>query len=349
MANKRVPFGETGRPLHEEYHKNYDFVGDGKSDCPVCHGQGVVVHTDLSKPPVYQNCSCVRAKFIAYNVERAWKGLMQAPRIGGSPLSKYVTRNLWVRASQPVFRMHLRHVAIRHIAKTGPWHLTVSNDAELMTAWLATAVLRGVEIFDPDVQPVSIETLTLLDLVVPPALLVIHLGVKRASNKEMKGVLHEALSLRFHENKPTWIFDQPYAPLEPGHLCFDYQLMDALSVWGYVGPVSLEKTAPQYGVHEVPQDDPSWLAAEISRTPVGNTVAPVRAQTAKVVAEVPTEMLSKRHPEEETTTPLEDNLETRPSREDTSGVIKKREICHNESDKEGRGKWSKGKNSRSRE
>jgi len=200
------------------------------------------------------NCRCVQARIVAYNVERAWKGLMRAPRIESSPLLEYTRSNMWVRGRQLTFQKHLKHVAIRHIAKYGPWFFKVATDADLITAWLATTILRGGEIYDPDAQNPSMEHLTLVDLILPPDLLIIHLGIKRASNKEMAGVLHEALSTRYHEDKPTWLFDQPYAPLAPGHLCYDMSLEDSLAMWGYKGPVQIgaeEEDVPKYGFFEL--------------------------------------------------------------------------------------------------
>jgi hypothetical protein len=208
--SKRVPFNKKGLPVsNPDYSQPVEYTGDGKPDCPKCYGRGVIP-MERKGPPVYQNCECVRARNIARNVESGWKGLLKAPRIKSSPLTKYLDRNLWVRAKELILRKHLKHAAIRHIARNGSWFFHVTTDAALITAWLAPILIEGKDIIDPDVTRVSTEHMTLVDLVVPPDLLIIHLGVKRAANKEMPGVLHEALSLRYHEDKPTWIFDQPY-------------------------------------------------------------------------------------------------------------------------------------------
>jgi hypothetical protein len=54
--------------------------------------------------------------------------------------------------------------------------------------------------------------------VVPPDLLVIRMGVKQARNQAACEVLAEALQTRLHEGKPTWLWDEPHHPLNPGHL-----------------------------------------------------------------------------------------------------------------------------------
>ena len=226
--SKRVPFNKEGGPVHNpDYNREHSHTGDGKTDCPMCGGRGVLLVPD-TVPPSYQNCRCVLAKLIARNVEKGWKGLMKAKRIKSSPLGSYLDSNLWVRGLQPSFQRHLKYTTIRRLAVNNSWFFKVVSDADLVQAWLATTVLQGLDLLDPDLQNPSLEHLTLVDLILPPDLLIVHLGVKRAANKEMSGVLYEALSTRYHEDKPTWIFDQPYNKLQAGHLCYDPHLMDAL-------------------------------------------------------------------------------------------------------------------------
>jgi hypothetical protein len=231
MSDDRVPFKKKGLPLnHPDYRREEKSTGHGKADCPSCRGRGVTP-VKGAIPPAVETCRCVLARDIARNVEKAWKGLMKAPRIDSSPLLGYVKSNLWVTARLPAFRSHLRHVAIRQ----GPrWFFAVESDADLMQAWLAKHALDKIPIFDPDIQaPSSLDKLTLADIAEPPALLIVHLGVKVAANREMANVLEEALSIRYHNDKPTWIFDQPYARLSTGHRCYSDRLIDSLEVWEY--------------------------------------------------------------------------------------------------------------------
>jgi hypothetical protein len=62
--------------------------------------------------------------------------------------------------------------------------------------------------------------MTLVDLVEPPQLLIIRLGVKVARNQAMPEVFMEGVQLRLHTGKPTWIWDQPDYPFREGHLCW---------------------------------------------------------------------------------------------------------------------------------
>lgn len=185
--------------------------GPGDPNCSQCHGDGVVPlpkdpTKDIRQPPAYRRCKCVLHKDILANVERGMKGLSSAKPVRKSPLMEKVDKSVWVTASQDWFKAHLRHVAIR---QPPTWFFKVVSDADLMTAWLASVALDGKEILDPDATKVSLEHLTLVDLIVPPQLLIIRTGVKTARNVATPEVLVETLSQREHLGLPTWVWDQP--------------------------------------------------------------------------------------------------------------------------------------------
>ena len=207
--------------------------GDGKIDCPLCRGKGVV---DLPYDPLAgclvpttRKCTCILARDVLANVERGWPGLTKAAKVPVSPLRGKEGKSLWVTAEVPIFKAHLRHAALR----MGPnWDFLVTSDADLMKAWLATAVAQAVEIFDADVASTpTYEFVSLDDLVVPPSLLVIILGVKAAKNKAMSEVLVETLRLRVYRNQPTWIVDQPSKPLQHGHIAYSEMVVAEMDGW----------------------------------------------------------------------------------------------------------------------
>lgn len=240
MNDDKKPDFYADRPVtHPEFRKGSspsEEKGDGDPNCNMCFGAGIVYVT-TEGPPVVQRCKCVRKKDIALRVEEGWKGLLKASNLEEpSPLLSRVADNMWVRASISMFRQHMKYVSIRHLVRNSKWFFVVETDADLMQAWLATAVADKAKIFDPDVKTDrhSLRHLALEDLVMPPDLLVIHLGVKRAANKEMSGVLFESLSMRYNRDKPTWIFDQPHSPFQEGHLAWSYPLQDHIEeVWEY--------------------------------------------------------------------------------------------------------------------
>ncbi|NBR68063.1 MAG: hypothetical protein EBT79_12485, partial [Actinobacteria bacterium] len=187
--------------------------------CPTCGGSGFTVVEDGSAgPPVTQVCLCVLRRQIVANLERGMRGLSgAAPLDRGtrSPLQAHTGNDMRVTASPAWFTSHLRHTAAR-VSRGADWGFRVVTDADLMVAWLATAALQGTEILDADARseaaPVSLTKLTLVDISAPPELLIVRLGVKVARNSAMPEVLYEALTIRAHEGKPTWVWDQPDAP-----------------------------------------------------------------------------------------------------------------------------------------
>jgi hypothetical protein len=180
-------------------------------------------------------CSCAIKKEILANAERGMRGLSQQPKVASSPLLGRENQNLWITASQEWFLPHLRHVAIRQPPN---WNFAVTTDAGMMTAWLATAALQGTNILDPDVREeaasMSLTRLTLVDLVGPPGLLVIRLGVKIARNVAMPEVFLEAITIRSHLGLPTWVWDQPDNPLREGHMCWSAYGVSVIEDWAKI-------------------------------------------------------------------------------------------------------------------
>ena len=203
----------------------------GNPDCEKCHGRGVVPNGTFAVTP----CECTVLRSLVRNVDRGWKGLMTAPNLDGrSPLLDAANSNsdCWITADRPTIRTHLKHTALR----MGPnWKFNVVTDAELITAWLATAGLAGMKVLDPDVMldaaPVSLRKLTLIDMVEPSDNLVVILGVKAARNVAMPEVLLEAITLRRAAGKPMWLVDQPNKPFREGHRAWSYEVQDEM--YGY--------------------------------------------------------------------------------------------------------------------
>lgn len=159
------------------------------------------------------------------------KGLWEAPVVKSSPLWGSQEDSLHITATEDEFVAHLRHVAVR---MPTTWICRVITDAQLTTAWLASIALQGKEILDADAYKVSTTHLTIPDLVMPPDLVVIRMGVKVARNQAANECLAEALNLRDHEDKPTWVWDQPHLPLDSGHLFWSDTVGRILRPWDHV-------------------------------------------------------------------------------------------------------------------
>ena len=194
-------------------------------------------------PPRHRRCDCVLRLDVLQHVEKALRGLSTALPVSSSLLFGQEGKNLWITAGEE-FLPHLRHVAVR---KPLTWYLKVVSDAELTTAWLASIALEGKEILDADAYKVSTKFITIPDLVVPPDLLVLRMGIKAARNAASPEVLAEALNTRFHEGKPTWLWDEPHHPLNVGHLFWSDAVGRLLRPWEKVSGQDLDSSSPQKG------------------------------------------------------------------------------------------------------
>lgn len=210
--------------------------GDGLESCKKCGGRGFYDSSSDENPvPQVTRCACTLKKDILRNVEKGWKGLTKADKVASSPLLEKVEDNCHITADDNTLKAHLRFVALRQ----GPdWFFKVVSDADLIVAWLASATLKGGEIFDPDANKVSTKFLTLVDLIEPPDFLVIKLGVKTANNTAMPRVLLEAINHRTHLGKVTWVVDQPTQRLNENHICYSLEVEHALRSWEQVDVAS---------------------------------------------------------------------------------------------------------------
>lgn len=199
----------------------------GRSDCPRCRGTGSVpAPPSPPHPPTFHRCVCVIQSDILANVDRGMKGLAHAAIISDSPLPGLVDQDVILQGAGAAVRAHLRHVAVR---QPPIWMFKVVSDADLVTAWLSSTVLKGIEIFDADAFAVSTQYLSIPDLVVPPDLLIIRMGVKVARNSAAPEVLAEALRTRQHQDRPTWFWDDHLHPIGQGHLFWSDAVGEALA------------------------------------------------------------------------------------------------------------------------
>ncbi|OHD16813.1 MAG: hypothetical protein A2Y38_22205 [Spirochaetes bacterium GWB1_59_5] len=257
---------------------------NGDPNCPKCRGRGVISVDYRGLPGgATQTCDCRYMHEVKENTDRIWRGLFTARPIPESPLLKIDHQNLIITSPQADFRRHLRHVAIRK----GPrWDARVVSDAALMTAWLASKV--GV--FDPDVmhereRVVSEDYITIMDIAVPFDLLIILLGVKAAKNREMPGVLLEALQERGCRSLPTWIVESPANPLQQGHICWDSRVGDILEGWPQLVISHSDPAADRSYDANVPGLQPFQLAG--TTPPVATPTEPKAPRRRAPVADPP--------------------------------------------------------------
>jgi len=265
--------------------------GDGTPDCPECKGRGVVDYQSPTSPvPGVLTCECVKGRDILLNMERGWRGLSRYKAIKKTPLSKYIQSNLRVTCSEKMLRHHLSHLA----KEQGPrWKFNVFSDADLMDAWLSR--VADDEIYDPDVEAirktaVSGRFLALVDLVEPPGLLILRVGVKAARNSAMPEVLLEALQHRSMVDKPTWVVDTPAYPLRTGHIAFDTRIGEYLEAWEHkvletLAGAPAAGSSPSGGFESVPMGQNGSARPTLSSV----TAEGVKPKKAKKKAEAETE------------------------------------------------------------
>lgn len=215
--------------------------GDGEPDCPRCRGRGSVQRTytpeEIKALPPWEipsthwdACVCTKARREREALERVWRGYANFQPVARTPLSRYAQKDVLVKSSSSTLRSHLFRVLRDHpnlLRST-----RVVSDLDLISAWLATA---GLDVLDPEVAGQHRDSedafLRLVDLVAPPALLVLRLGVKAARNVAVPEVILEALQCRAHRGRPTWVVEDPYLPFTTGAIFWSPQLVAHMAPW----------------------------------------------------------------------------------------------------------------------
>jgi len=217
--------------------------GHGDPNCPICKGSGHQLKEMGVGPPGVVSCACLHKQKILNHLERGCVGLSRVYDIDETPLVKYHNKNLWVTGSNRAFRQHLRKVAL----EVGlSWDFKVVPDGDLPRAWLAN--MSTYEILDLEMSAMEPTASTFEDLIEPPGLLIVQLGVRSLKMTPMPDAVRETLTRRDFLDKPTWITDQPQYRFQEGHICYSDRVMDILTGWDHFtldAPSVLElETAP---------------------------------------------------------------------------------------------------------
>lgn len=203
-------------------------------NCPHCKGQGFIYGASMLDGGY--DCECSFDYQRLKNMERIWKSLSEAKEIPNlrknPPLQGLTNRDLWITAQKETFKAHLKAVCFNMPVL---WDARVFSDKDIAGAWLNPRRAQGHKIFDTELESVTIQAMDIDELVQPFEFVVLLLGVKTAPNKEMPNLLLEALNIRRHINRPTWIVDQPDRRIDDmAHLAYSETLEGMLLHWPHL-------------------------------------------------------------------------------------------------------------------
>ena len=218
-------------------------------ECQKCGGTGFLYEESLLDGGRYCECKLLTLKI--YNMDLVWRSLSRSTAAPGKPkLTKYISQNLWISSPMELFRSHLK--ALCYLMPSS-WDARVRSDADILDSWFGTAKAQGVKIFDLEVSDSKVKAIDIADLIGPPSLVILVLGVKRLPNKETPNAVLEAISYRQHDDVPTWIVDQPENPiLSTNHNAYSESLEEILQGWQHINLSDRAKVVPRV-VHTTTQ------------------------------------------------------------------------------------------------
>lgn len=169
-------------------------------------------------------------------MERIWRSLsnekVTKDLVKKCPLKPYVDKNLWITSPISFFRQNLKALALHMSIE---WDARVRSDADILDSWFGTAKSQGVEIFDLEIADSTLKAIDIPDLIGPYSLVILILGVKQLPNRETPNAILEAISYRMHDNKPTWVVDQPDNPITSmGHNGYSNAVVGLLQQWDHI-------------------------------------------------------------------------------------------------------------------
>lgn len=184
----------------------------GNPACSRCRGVG-----DVQIEGVWVHCVCVARLSKVQRVRACWPPdvLRAAGRneVRQSALDGRLGENLRIRAERSVLVSHLA----RAVVAAGRIELVrIASDADLVDAWLANvggirddeaAGHRGEQ--EARYRNVS-------DLVAPPKLLVLYVGVRAARLADLPDLILEAIQVRQQRGLATWVVDTVDRPMGEG-------------------------------------------------------------------------------------------------------------------------------------
>lgn len=201
-------------------------IGDGDPSCTRCEGSGVVPVSRLT----VATCECVREVERRQELDRISPGLAELTAAPTSILTGKVRQDLRVRADRAVLLAHLA----RALQDEDPLPtVRIASDLDLASAWLANVSrIRDEEVAERLASRDDLDRFgRLVDLVAPPALLILRVGVKAARMEGLAELVLEAVQTRQARGRPTWIVDTDPKPLAPGHLAHSAELAELTAEW----------------------------------------------------------------------------------------------------------------------
>ena len=184
----------------------------GNPACSRCRGVG-----DVQIEGVWVHCVCVARLSKVQRVRACWPPdvLRAAGRneVRQSALDGRLRENLRIRAERGVLVSHLA----RAVVASGRIELVrIASDADLVDAWLANVgdLRDGEAVGHRGEQEARYRNVS--DLVAPPKLLVLYVGVRAARLADLPDLILEAIQVRQQRGLATWVVDTVDRPLAEG-------------------------------------------------------------------------------------------------------------------------------------
>lgn len=197
--------------------------------CNICSGAGVI-----EKKGVLYSCECESNKRLAQAMPMNIQLAEVTAKHLALPVVRAFNKSVFVKGSRTDINSIIKTLFLLNPSK---W-IKLTSDVEIRNIYVGS-MSKAAHSADYDGEVYN----NLQELVEPPDLVIIHLGVLSNKNKAAPGALEEALTHRFNKLRPVWAFSTYESPFTSASYAFSPRVSEVID--NHMIPVVLPKLSTE--------------------------------------------------------------------------------------------------------
>jgi hypothetical protein len=203
--------------------------------CKECMGSGTI-----ERDGKLYNCECYYIKQSQQSMPLYVQRAIVTPQHLELPIIQAIDKILFIKGTRADINAIIKAVMLKYNAK---W-IKLTSDAEIRNVYVGSMSKQSrSEDYTGEIYN------NIQDLMDPPDLVIIHLGVISNKNKAAPGALEEALAHRINGAKPVWAFSLADNPFTSSSFAYSLRVDELIN--SYMMPVSIPHIAKQESTHSI--------------------------------------------------------------------------------------------------
>ena len=192
-----------------------------------CGGTGVI-----EKDGKIYNCECYYVKQSQQSMPLYIQRAIVTPQHLELPIVQAIDKTLYIKGTRADVNAVIKAVMLKYCAK---W-IKLTSDAEIRNVYVGSMSKQArSEDYTGEIYN------NIQDLMDPPDLIIVHLGVISNKNRAAAGALEEALAHRINGAKPIWAFSLADNPFTSSSFAYSLRVDELIN--SYMVPINLPHVA----------------------------------------------------------------------------------------------------------